>query len=104
MAAPQQSASRFSTDEWLINTWENEDGPPEYTATAMAQTADGFLWVGTFGGLERLDGVKLTSFNTANTPQLPTDGFVNRHLETRGWRWISTTRGLVLRRERQWRA
>src|SRR5438309_10471621 len=70
----------------------------------MAQTSDGYLWFGTFGGLARFDGVKLTSFDTGNTPQLPSDGIVNLHLDARGWLWISTYRGLVVRQDKQGRA
>jgi ligand-binding sensor domain-containing protein len=42
--------------EWLLKTWETEDGLPENSATAMVQTAEGYLWFGTFRGLVRFDG------------------------------------------------
>ena len=70
----------------------------------MVQTSDGYLWFGTFSGLMRFDGVKLTQFNPENTPQLPSSGIVNLHLDRRGWLWISTYRGLVVRQGTQRRA
>jgi hypothetical protein len=70
-----------SDPTYLIDTWETEDGLPENSATAMVQTADGYLWFGTFGGLVRFDGVKFTVLNAFNTPGLPNSGVVNLHLD-----------------------
>src|SRR6266702_759237 len=75
--------------DYLIDTWETEDGLPENSATAMVQTPDGYLWFGTFNGLVRFDGVKFTVFDPANTPQLPSAGIVSLHLDRRGWLWVS---------------
>ena len=90
--------------EYLIDTWETEDGLPENSATAMAQTPDGYLWFGTWNGLTRFDGVSFSVFNPANTPQLPSAGIVNLHLDRSGRMWISTDRGLVVREEKSWRS
>ena len=81
---------------YLIDTWETEDGLPENTPTAMVQTPDGYLWFGTFNGLVRFDGMNFMVFNRANTPQLPSAGIVNLHLDQRGWLWVSTTEGVVV--------
>ena len=35
-----------------------QEGVPENRARAMAQTPDGYLWLGTSGGLARFDGVR----------------------------------------------
>jgi hypothetical protein len=97
--------SSFRADpSFLIDTWETEDGLPENSATAMVQTSDGYLWFGTFNGLVRFDGVKFTVFNPANTPELPSAGIVNLHLDQGGRLWISTLGGLVAFEGKQWRA
>jgi PAS domain S-box-containing protein len=98
-------ARTFRSDpEYLIDTWETEDGLPENSATAMVQTPEGYLWFGTFNGLVRFDGVRFTVFNRANTPELPSDGVVNLHSDRIGRLWVSTYRGLVVREGTQWRA
>ncbi|HXJ57433.1 MAG TPA: two-component regulator propeller domain-containing protein [Verrucomicrobiae bacterium] len=89
--------------EYLIDTWEIEDGLPDNSATALAQTPDGYLWFGTFNGLVRFDGMKFDVFNPQNTPQLPSGGIVNLHVDGRGWLWISTFAGVVTRMGKQWR-
>ena len=46
-----------------LRVWHNTDGLPSDSVTAILQTSDGFLWVGTSAGLVRFDGVKFTAFN-----------------------------------------
>ncbi len=98
-----KSTYRLDPD-YLIDTWETEDGLPENSATAMVQTPDGYLWFGTFKGLVRFDGVKFTVFNPANTPGLPSAAIVNLHLDRAGRMWVSTDRGLVVREGKNWRS
>ncbi len=44
-----------------LRVWQTDEGLPQNTVTALAQTPDGYLWVGTRGGLRRFDGVRFTS-------------------------------------------
>jgi two-component system, cell cycle sensor histidine kinase and response regulator CckA len=41
---------------YLIHHWDLTDGLPQASITDIAQGADGFLWLTTFGGLVRFDG------------------------------------------------
>ncbi len=94
----------FPNQTYLIDTWETEDGLPENSATAMAQTPDGYLWFGTFNGVVRFDGVAFTVFDPANTPQLPSAEIINLHGDRSGRLWVSTSRGMAVREGGQWRA
>lgn len=55
---------------YVIQTWRMEDGLPENRVRSVLQTRDGYLWVGTFNGLVRFDGVSFRTFDPANTPDL----------------------------------
>jgi ligand-binding sensor domain-containing protein/signal transduction histidine kinase len=57
-------------EEWnyTIRSWQSQDGLPEETVQAFAQTQDGYLWVGTSGGLLRFDGARFRLFAHENTP------------------------------------
>jgi ligand-binding sensor domain-containing protein len=59
-------------DEYSRRAWETQDGLPEDTVQAFAQTPDRYLWIGTTGGLVRFDEQFLT-FNRENTPISTTD-------------------------------
>ncbi len=78
--------------------WGTDAGLPQPIGD-LVQTRDGYLWVGTQGGLARFDGVRFTLFRTSNTPALRNEG-VQALLEDRaGNLWIGTDRGLVRYRE-----
>ncbi len=49
-------------------TFTSEDGLPQAGVTAILQTRDGYLWVATFGGLARFDGLTFTTFMAASSP------------------------------------
>jgi len=95
-------AASFSDPEYLIDVWETDQGLPEDSATAMVQTPDGYLWFGTFGGLVRFDGVKFTVFDRSNTPELPSPGIVNLHLDRSGRLWVSTLLGMASVKDGHW--
>src|SRR5262249_55546607 len=56
--------------DYLVDTWGIDDGLPGSSVAAIAQTPDGYLWVGTYDGLARFDGVRFVTFDPANTPAL----------------------------------
>lgn len=49
-------------EDWLVRSWQTKDGLPQNTVNAILQTRDGYLWVGTSGGLARFDGVSFRVF------------------------------------------
>lgn len=106
MAAPIRMAGQISLelgDDYLLRKWETRDGLPENSATAIVQTSDGFLWLGTFNGLVRFDGERFTTLAPANTPELPSEGIINLHLDGMDRLWVSTLRGLAVQEHGRWR-
>jgi signal transduction histidine kinase/ligand-binding sensor domain-containing protein len=45
---------------FLARAWQSEDGLPSNVVRAIAQAADGYLWVGTAEGIVRFDGQRFT--------------------------------------------
>lgn len=95
-------AASHSDPGYLIDSWESQQGLPDNSATAIVQTPDGYLWIGTFNGLVQFDGVKFTVFDHSNVPELPSPGIVNLHLESSGRLWVSTLKGLAARQAGRW--
>ena len=56
---------------WLaIETWRQSQGLPQNSVKAILQTRDGYMWIGTKGGVARFDGVHFTVFGERDTSQL----------------------------------
>ncbi len=81
----------------LVHTsWTAKDGAPT-EIRALAQTTDGYLWLGTMAGLVRFDGVRFVPFTPRGGDTLPTGG-IRRMLATRdGSLWIVWRTGGVSR-------
>ncbi|MDT7812284.1 MAG: hypothetical protein QOJ42_2200, partial [Acidobacteriaceae bacterium] len=58
----------------VLTTWTTEQGLPQNFVTSLAQTSDGFLWVGTMNGLVRFDGLHFRGFSQDGPPEL--QGFI----------------------------
>jgi ligand-binding sensor domain-containing protein/signal transduction histidine kinase len=52
-----------ATFQYSSRRWQVDEGLPHNTVQTIAQTTDGYLWVGTRGGLARFDGVTFTTFD-----------------------------------------
>jgi ligand-binding sensor domain-containing protein len=50
--------------KYAIDYWREGEGLPHSRIRQIVQTRDGYLWLGTDGGLARFDGVSFTLFNT----------------------------------------
>jgi ligand-binding sensor domain-containing protein/signal transduction histidine kinase len=79
---------------FTLSTWTTEQGLPQSFITALDQTPDGFLWIGTQGGLARFDGL---SFRTSfpDEPAAIHGGINGITHDDSGRLWVATTRGLL---------
>src|SRR3984885_9444631 len=77
--------------------WQTQDGLPEQTVQAFAQTPDHYLWIGTTGGLLRFDGARLTVFDDENTPELKENSVFALMVSRDGNLWIGTEGGGLVR-------
>ena len=76
--------------------WTTEDGLPQNTVTGLVQSSDGYMWIGTFGGLVRFDGTKFKIFNTINAPAIKTNRILDLSADKTGTLWITTQTGNVI--------
>ena len=87
-AVPTLKASPGNFD-YLIRTWEIEDGLPQNSVISITQTRDGYLWLGTFNGLARFDGVRLRTLDPSNS-KLGSGAIQALHGDAQGRLWILT--------------
>ncbi len=83
--------------DYTIENWQVEQGLPQVSVTSLAQTADGYLWIGTFNGLARFDGVRFKVFDEGNTPALGNSAITHLQVDDEGTLWIVTLAGGVVR-------
>src|SRR5690242_13371095 len=81
--------------QYAHTAWTVRDGLAVGNIYAMAQTPDGYLWLGTEFGLFRFDGLRTIPWQPPAGQQLP-DKNINSLLVSRdGTLWIGTFAGLV---------
>ncbi|HMV83147.1 MAG TPA: two-component regulator propeller domain-containing protein [Blastocatellia bacterium] len=88
-------AEPTNSSPFLVTRWTTENGLPQNSVTSIVQTPDGYLWVGTFGGLARFDGVRFTIFNSGNTPGMVSNRISTLHVGRDGSLWIGAETGEV---------
>lgn len=82
-----------SSGDYLVDVWTTEAGLPNSSVTAVAQTPDGYLWVGTYNGLARFDGVRFVNFAPGGTPELASARIRRLYCDDGGTLWINTYDG-----------
>src|SRR5262245_22474926 len=75
--------------------WRVRDGYLGSAPHAVAQTADGYLWIGTDSGLVRFDGVRFVPWMPPRETPLPSNTVVGLLGARDGSLWIGTTAGPV---------
>ena len=81
--------------QYAHTSWKNREGFLNGVIGSIAQTADGYLWLGTDSGLYRFDGVRAVAWQPPSNQRLPTN-YISTLLVTRdGTLWIGTVKGLA---------
>jgi signal transduction histidine kinase/ligand-binding sensor domain-containing protein len=75
--------------------WVMENGLPQNTVQALAQTKDGFIWLGTEVGLVRFDGNGFQVFDHNSSPALLGNDVRCLLAAKDGTLWIGTSEGLA---------
>jgi len=74
-------------EQFSHTAWTAKEGEPG-EVQALAQTTDGFLWLGTPTGLYRFDGVHFDHYQSRSGQQLPESGVISLLATPDGGIWI----------------
>ena len=87
---------RFSAQQLYVRNFNTDSGLPQSNVTSVVQTRDSYIWVGTEGGLTRLDGIRVRDVSgTSTTPAFDSDSIRCLFEDHSGALWIGTEAGLV---------
>lgn len=81
--------------QYLQSVWGTDAGLPQTSVYSIAQTTDGYLWVGTELGLARFDGVRFTIFDRRHNAGLAANDIERLVASRDGSLWIGTSIGLT---------
>lgn len=79
--------------QYRFDNWTADNGLPQNSVRSIIQTRDGYLWLTTFDGLVRFDGVSFKVFDKSNTKGLSSNRFTSLHEDKDGTLWIGTGDG-----------
>src|SRR5215470_14072002 len=89
------SDASLDISQYAHTAWKVRDGFTKGAITSIAQTPDGYLWIGTEFGLLRFDGVRGVPWQPPNGEQLPSNYIRGLLVGHDGTLWIATQKGLV---------
>ncbi len=84
-----------SAQEYGFDVWTTANGLPQNTVTGVVQTPDGYLWLSTFDGLARFDGVRFTIFDKGNTKGIVNNRFARLFADRAGTIYACTENYVV---------
>jgi signal transduction histidine kinase/ligand-binding sensor domain-containing protein len=91
---PEQKITQYS-----LTQWGHRDGLPSTAIYAVAQTPDGFLWLGTSDGLVRFDGLRFVPVPLSNAGDIAFGRVQALRVDRTGAMWIGTESGSLVRME-----
>ena len=74
--------------QYNCRTWTRETGLPVNGITAVAETNDGYIWIGTTKGLARFDGEDFVRFDFAGQPKVRTTVVRSIATARKGGLWV----------------
>ncbi len=77
-----------STSQYILKAWRSDDGLLDNRVQAIAQTPDGYIWIGTRNGLCRFDGVHFAAVNLDQAPSRNGNSITALFVDNDGALWI----------------
>jgi|HubBroStandDraft_6_1064221.scaffolds.fasta_scaffold00246_20 ligand-binding sensor domain-containing protein/signal transduction histidine kinase len=86
--APSTLGANKVPSQYIRDEWGTEQGFPGGPVHAIAQTPDGYLWIGTEKGLVRFDGLSFRLFQQFDSTTLPGGPVIGLAVDAEGDLWI----------------
>lgn len=90
------AAAVANSSDWFHRAWETEDGLPDNDVVGVGQSRDGYLWVGTKGGILQFNGAQFNEIPVIELPGVPSRSVRAMVVDNLGQLWLAMERGPVL--------
>ena len=90
-----KETQKLSKSNFVLSQWTMENGLPQSSVNDIIQTKDGFIWLATFGGLIRFDGVDFKTYDRSNTKGMRSDRVLTLYEDRNGAIWLGTEDGFL---------
>ncbi len=96
----------FSPDRKLttltIDQWSGKDGLISNNLTSVFQSSGHFLWITSFNGIDRFDGVKFKLYDKTQVPIISSNAFYKTFEDSKGNLWFcSQSSGIIAMKDGQ---
>ena len=82
--------ARLTAAQYQVEAWTTDQGLPHNIVVSLRQSRDGYIWMATFDGLVRFDGVRFTVFDRSNSPGIRNNRFTFLYEAADGALWAGT--------------
>lgn len=82
-------------DRYNLEIYTTENGLPQSSVLSIVQTADGYIWLATYEGLARFDGIRFRVFDTSTTADMASNRVRVLLEDSSGDLWAGTNGGLL---------
>lgn len=90
-----ESVRTGAEEHFVVTQWDMTDGLPQSSVNDILQGNDGYLWLATYGGLVRFDGVNFTTFNRSNTPGMRSNRIIHLFEDSDTNLWLASENGFM---------
>lgn len=95
----EQSSFSMPEDSLISTQWTVEDGLPVNSINEIVQDSTGYLWITTYDGIVRFDGLEFSIYTHSTTPTIPQNRAVYLLPQSGNKLWITLENGGVLLKE-----
>lgn len=79
--------------QYILKNWNTQNGLPANALQDIIQTKDGYIWLASYGGLSRFDGVHFENFSIKNH-NLPSETLQCITVDSNQVVWVGTINGI----------
>lgn len=92
----QNIRSLTPSEKYVVKNWNSNSGLPQNSINRLIQDKNGYIWLSTYGGLVRFDGINFKTYTAREYPVLQSDRINSLFIDSKNNLWISNELGKLI--------